>query len=220
MTTTLIVAPHGVDEILGCGGLIAASAAAGGTVETLILFGDGNGLDATRRLASLAAARELGSRPPRHAGFPENRSDTVAVLDIVTVIERTIADTSASEIYVPHRDHLNIDHQAAFNATMIAARPVPRSPIRSILSYEILSSSNWSAPSAEGFQPTRFVDISSKLERKLGALAHYHADMRPPPHSRSYDGVRALARHRGLTVGFEAAEAFGVIRQLVPATAS
>lgn len=215
MTTVLIVAPHGMDEVLGCGGVIAGLAAVGHAVETLVLFGDGTGSDVARRLAGPAAAEELGSRPPRYAGFPENRSDTVALLDVVGAIERTISQTGASEIYVPHRDHLNIDHQAAFNAAMIAARPVPLSPVRSILTYEILSSSDWAAPSALGFQPARFVDISTSLETKLKALAHYDADMRPPPHSRSYDGVRALARHRGLTVGFEAAEAFGVVRQLV-----
>lgn len=215
MTNVLIVSPHGMDEVLGCGGLMAGLAAAGHVVETLVLFGDGTGADAARRLAGPAAANELGSRPPHYVGFPENRSDTIPLLDVVGAVERAIAQTGASEIYVPHRDHLNIDHQATFNAAMIAARPVPKAPIRSILTYEILSSSDWAAPSGAGFQPVRFVDISRNLERKLKALAHYDADMRPTPHSRSYDGVRALARHRGLTVGCEAAEAFGVVRQLV-----
>jgi hypothetical protein len=38
--------------------------------------------------------------------------------------------------------------------------------------------------------------------------------MRPAPHARSIEAVRAQARVRGSSVGVEAAEAFMVIRQV------
>lgn len=213
--TVLVVAPHGMDEVLGCGGTIARLAASGRRIETLVLFGDGTGLDAQRRAAGPAAAARLGSSAPRYAGFPENRSDTIPLVEIVSVVERSITEFQASELYVSHGGNLNIDHQAAFRATVTAARPVPRSPVRSIYAYEVLSSTDWAPPSVLAFQPTRFVDITATLDAKLEALAHYAGDLRPSPHSRSVEGVRALAQHRGMTVGFTAAEAFAVVRELI-----
>lgn len=213
--TVLVVAPHGMDEVLGCGGTIARLAAAGRRVEMLVLFGDGTGLDAHRRAAGPTAATRLGSNVPRYAGLPENRSDTIPLVEIVAIVERAIAEVQASELYVSHGGNLNIDHQTAFRATVTAARPVPRSPVRAIYAYEILSSTDWAPPSASSFQPTRFLDIAATLDAKLAALACYAGDLRPAPHARSVEGVRALAQHRGMTVGFAAAEAFTVVRELV-----
>lgn len=214
MTTVLVVAPHGMDELLGCGGTISGLLAAGRKVQTLVLFGDGTGADGHRRNAAHAAASLLGTAAPHYASFPENRGDSVPLLDIVTIVESAISTLQAGEIYIPHGDNLNVDHQTAFRAAVTAARPAPRSPVRAIYAYEVLSSTDWAPPSGNYFQPTRFSDISSTLESKIAALACYASDLRDAPHSRSIDGVRALARHRGFSVGFEAAEAFVVIRQL------
>ena len=213
--TTLIIAPHGMDEVLGCGGTIARLSAEGVTVETLVLFGDGTGLDLARRPAGAAAAKILGGAAPRYAGFAENRGDTMALLDVVAAVERTIAEIRPSEMYVPHGGNLNIDHQVTYRAAVTAARPVPGLPIAAIYAYEVLSSTDWAPSSPSPFQPNRFVDISATLEKKLAALQCYAAEMRAPPHSRSYDGVGSLARSRGFSVGLAAAEAFMVSRQIV-----
>lgn len=214
MTAVLVVAPHGMDELLGCGGTIGGLLATGRKVQTLVLFGDGTGADEHRRNAGHAAARLLGTDAPLYASLPENRGDSVPLLDIVTIVERTISILQPGEIYIPHSGNLNVDHQTAFRAAVTAARPVPRSPVRAIYAYEILSSTDWAPPSGDNFQPTRLSDISSTLESKIAALSCYAHDLRDAPHSRSIDGVRALARHRGFSVGLEAAEAFVVIRQL------
>src|SRR5688572_4209499 len=105
-----------MDEVLGCGGTIARYASAGRPVQTLVLFGDGSGADTQRRAAGSAAAKWLGSQVPRYAGFPENRSDTLPLVEIVAVVERAIAEFQASEIYVSHGGNLNIDHQTSFRA--------------------------------------------------------------------------------------------------------
>ena len=39
----------------------------------------------------------LGAEPPRFAGFPENRSDTVGLGEVVAVIERTVAELQAGD---------------------------------------------------------------------------------------------------------------------------
>ena len=61
----------------------------------------------------------------------------------------------------------------------------------------------------------RFAIKGRTLERKMAALACYESELRPFPHARSIEGVGALAKWRGATMGCAAAEAFDVIRQRV-----
>ncbi|MFM2129495.1 MAG: hypothetical protein RL477_1041 [Pseudomonadota bacterium] len=214
MATVLVVAPHGMDEVLGCGGTIARHAAAGDRVETLVLFGQGQGLDAGRRTAAPAAAAILGSQAPVFAGFPENRADTVALVDVIAAVEKAIADQRPDTLYVSHGGNLNIDHRIAFQAAVTAARPVPGHPVDRIYAYEVVSSTEWAPPQIGApFLPSRFVDIGAFEARKFEALACYGAELREAPHARSIEGIRAQLRRHGHSVGYPAAEAFVVIRE-------
>jgi LmbE family N-acetylglucosaminyl deacetylase len=216
--TVLVISPHALDEVLGCAGIMATHAANGDRVELLILFGDGTGRDAPRRIAADKAARLLGSRPPRFAGFPENRSDTVPLVDVIGAVERCVAEVKPELVYVPFGGSLNIDHRTTFRASVTALRPVPGANVKTIYAYEILSSSEWAPPGmSAAFRPARFVDISAQLDKKLEAVEAYGAEMRPTPHARSLDAVRVLAQQRGFTVGFAAAEAFEIVRDIRPA---
>lgn len=211
----LVVAPHGLDEVLGCGGAIALHSAAGRRVHVLVLCGDGTGLDGQRREAAVQAATLLGADPPRFAGFPENRSDTIGLGEVVGAVERTVAELKPGTVYVSHGGNLNIDHQTAFRATATALRPMPGGPVADFLTYEIPSSTDWAPPGfGEPFRPSRFVDIAPVLDKKLAALELYAFDMRPEPHARSIAAVANVARARGASVGLAAAEAFAVLRQI------
>jgi LmbE family N-acetylglucosaminyl deacetylase len=212
----LIVAPHALDEVLGCGGAIALHAAAGRPVHVLVLCGDDSGHDGKRRDAAVQAMALLGAQPPRFCGFPENRSDTVPLTDIVSVIERTTGELRPSTVYVSNGSNLNIDHQIAFRAAATALRPLPGSPVAEFYGYEIPSSTDWApAGFGEAFRPTHFVEITHVLERKLKALEIYSFDMRAEPHARSPASVENLARARGASIGVFTAEAFTVLRTIV-----
>jgi LmbE family N-acetylglucosaminyl deacetylase len=211
--SVLVIAPHGLDEALGCGGVMARHADGGDSVDVLIVCGDGTGRDAARRVSAQKAAQILGARAPRFTGFPENRSDTVPLLEIVGAIERCVLEIKPEIVYVSHGGNLNVDHQTCFRAAVTALRPVPGSSVRAIYAYEILSSTDWAPEGAgEAFVPNRFVEITAQLDRKVEALQAYGDEMRPAPHSRSIEGAKALARVRGGTVGFDAAEAFLLVR--------
>lgn len=81
--------------------------------------------------------------------------------------------------------------------------------------FGTLSSTEWaSSDMSSAFRPTRFVDISSTLETKQAALKCCEAEMRPFPHSRSFQAAEHLARLRDSSVGLEAVEAFHVIREI------
>jgi LmbE family N-acetylglucosaminyl deacetylase len=216
MAVVLVVSPHAMDEALGCGGTMARHVEAGDKVETLVLFGDGSGMDAKRRLAAPAAAAVLSSAPPRFVGMPENRSDTLPLVDVIAAIEKAVAELLPQTLYVPHGGNLNIDHQTAFRAALTAARPVPGAKVRAIYAYEVPSSTEWAPVGVSPpFLPTRFVDITATLPKKMRALDCYAAELRDAPHSRSVAGIRALAQLRGHNAGMTAAEAFMVVREIV-----
>jgi len=59
------------------------------------------------------------------------------------------------------------------------------------------------------------VDTSSTITKQLEALSCYAEELRPWPHPRSAEALRARAAWRGATVGVEAAEAFMLGRRLV-----
>lgn len=211
----LVIAPHALDEVLGCGGTVARHTAAGRKVHILVLSGNGEGLDAKRREAAGKVAALLGAEPPRFAGFPENRTDTVPLGDIVSVIEKTVTELKPSTVYVGHGGNLNIDHQTVFRAAATALRPMPGGSVAEFLAYEIASATDWApAGFGEPFRPTSFVDIGPTLPLKMQALELYAFDMRPEPHARSIKALENLARARGATVGLAAAEAFAVLRMI------
>ena len=226
-TSVLVVAAHPDDEVLGVGGTVARHADGGDQVHTLILAegltARGTGLDraaATVALndlqaAALKAASVLGALPPRFAGLPDNRMDTMPLLDIVKYVEAMIADVSPTVVYTHHGGDLNVDHRIVHQAVLTACRPLPGCPVQAIYAFETVSSTEWGSPAlGKPFIPNRFVILGEQLGRKLLALECYASEMRAFPHPRSIESIEALARVRGSSIGAAAAEAFSVVREI------
>lgn len=221
--SVLVIAAHPDDEVLGCGGAILHHTRLGHRVTTLFLA-DGVGsrdqstaqaLD-RRRAAARKAAETLGSEAPRFLDFPDNRLDTVPLLDVVKAVETVVADVSPSLVYTHHAGDLNIDHRICHQAALTACRPMPGCEVSTICTFEVPSSTEWAFPSAgPGFQPNRYIDISGTLAAKLEALESYGEELRPFPHPRSPENVAALAKSRGAAVGVAAAEAFVIVRDVI-----
>ncbi|MGD1875913.1 MAG: PIG-L deacetylase family protein [Kiloniellaceae bacterium] len=223
----LIVAAHPDDEVLGVGGTVARHAGAGDRVHTLILAegstsrsgqrdtgAHGDAIAALKE-AARAAARCLGGEAPRFAGLPDNRMDGLELLDVVKEVETVVQEVAPAIVYTHHGGDLNVDHRIAHQAVLTACRPLPGTTLEAIYCFETVSSTEWATPDiGRPFVPNHFVDIAGQLEQKRQALACYQAEMRPFPHARSVEAVEHLARFRGASVGFEAAEAFTVARQL------
>lgn len=215
----LVVAAHSDDEVLGCGGTIAKHAMDGDEVK-LVLMADGTKSrpgasreDYRKRIeASHAAAKILGIKDICQLDFPDNAMDSVPILEIVQKFEKTIGGFSPEIVYTHHQGDLNVDHRISSQVVMTAFRPMPLSPVKQILSFEVVSSTDWAGPGFQAFHPNLYVDISDYLEKKMEALASYRMEMADSPHSRSFEHVQALARHRGFSVGKFAAEAFAVLR--------
>lgn len=221
----LILAAHPDDEVLGCGGTIAKLADEGATIHVAFLA-DGvysrSGEQTIqqeelqiRRTASRKACDILGVKSLSFGDFPDNRMDTVALLDLTKAIESLIAEHQPDIVFTHHAGDLNIDHRRMHEAVVTACRPQHGHPVKTLLSFEVPSSTEWQLTgSAPPFTPNWFVDISKTLNRKMAALEAYAAELRDWPHPRSKQGVEHLAHWRGATVGVDAAEAFILGRQL------
>ncbi len=217
----VIIAAHPDDEVLGCAGVIAKHVESGDAVHVIFMT---NGVDSrdtssvndieNRQMATQGAADILGIASVQNFDFPDNKMDTVPLLDIVQSIEHVINELHTEIIYTHHIGDLNIDHQITHKATITACRPQSGFPVEEIYAFEVPSSTEWQTPGYLPFVPSVYIDISSQIEIKRKALEAYEEEMRQPPHSRSIDNIIRLNALRGNSVGMDYAEAFVLIRMV------
>jgi len=217
-----VIAAHPDDEILGCGGTISRFAAEGSEVFILIL---GQGV-ASRHTAGYAVSKKIaelrrcGKRAASRVkakvidflDFPDNRFDTVSLLDIIKAVEMSLDAIKPDTVFTHSACDLNVDHQITAQAVITATRPLSNTAVHNVYAFEVLSSSEWNF--GRPFTPNVFIDISSHIEAKKKAMAEYVSEIRKHPHPRSLKSIEALASYRGSQAGFSYAEAFSLIRAI------
>lgn len=222
----LIVAAHPDDEVLGCGGTIARLAQEGHSTFIAIL-GEGITSRYSQRDEAdhslIEALHERGRDAARIMGvndvfmydLPDNRFDTVPLLDIIKIVEGLIEKLQPQVIYTHHGGDLNVDHVLTHRAVLTATRPITGQIVKEILAFEVPSSTEWGfAQFQPVFRPTVFVDIADSLERKIEAMQSYESEARDFPHPRSPDALRAIAQRWGSVAGLQSAEAFELVRSI------
>jgi LmbE family N-acetylglucosaminyl deacetylase len=224
--SVLCVAAHPDDEVLGAGATLARHVDDGDDVHVCILS-DG----VTSRYDDLtesarAEIRQRKKRAERACGelgvdsvsfhdFPDNKFDTVPLLDIVQTVEGEIETVDPTRIYTHHHGDLNIDHERTARAVATATRPLPDTTIEEILLFPTLSSSEWSLPTADNaFQPTTFINVDGYEQQKIDALSVYETELREHPHPRSAGNVRRAIKLWGSTAGVPASEPFELLRSV------
>lgn len=225
--TNLVIAAHPDDEVLGCGGTIARLANEGESVYVAILGegitsrfesrddADRDSLDLLNE-SSKKSAEFLGVKELFRYSLPDNRFDTVPLLDVVKLVEDLVERVKPQRIFTHHCGDLNVDHSITFRATVTAVRPIEGGSVKSIYMYEVPSATEWSfGKIGARFTPNAFVDVHNMLDRKLEAMGMYETELRAFPHPRSGEALRAAAVRWGSVAGFEAAEAFELFRELI-----
>ena len=210
----LAIAAHPDDEVLGCGGTLALHARAGDEVSAVIAcegeslrYGPGGvgQTDHTRR-----AAEVLGLVESRQLGFPDQRLDTLSLLELITPLERVVREVRPTVVYCQFGSDANRDHELLFRAALVATRPL-EACIEGVYVFDTASSTEWGYPRA--FNPDTWVDISETLEQKLCAMACYESEVRPYPHPRPLDALRHRGRAWGNQCCMDAAEVFMTVRR-------
>ncbi len=222
----LIVAAHPDDEVLGCGGTAARLAREGHSVFLSIL---GEGITSRSKeraeadsaaIQSLHAcsqrvAKMLGAQQLSLHGLPDNRFDSIPLLDVIKIVESFIEQRRPAAVYTHHGGDLNVDHQIVSRAVLTATRPTEGHPVRDVYMFEVPSSTEWAFQQlSPAFKPNVFVDISESLEAKLRGMDEYESEARQFPHPRSGEALSAIARRWGSVVGCRAAEAFELARSI------
>ena len=211
----LVIAAHPDDETLGMGGTIHKLSLLGSRVRVIFLS-DGVGsrdeiresVD-SRRAAAISALRFLNCSDVHFYDFPDNSMDSVPLIDIVKTVEKSINDFEPAVLFTHFPHDLNVDHRITSQACLVAARPKVNRNIKSLLYFEVQSSTEWNFGSSQ-FIPNMFVDISDSFGFKVHALKEYQVEIEAFPEARSFAGIEARSTVRGVTVGVSKAEAFQI----------
>jgi LmbE family N-acetylglucosaminyl deacetylase len=217
----IVIAPHPDDEILGCGGTIAAHCAAGDHV-TVVLLTRGNpaifppDLIARTREEFRQVHNMLGVREQVLLDFLAPGLEDVPVYVVADQLRPIIQKARPQVVYTPFGGDLHSDHKVAYTATLVATRPLGGVSVGRVLCYETLSETEWGdVLTQNAFVPNVFHDITEHLETKLTAMACYKSQLREAPHPRNLEVIRMLAGVRGAVCGLHAAEAFSLVREIV-----
>ena len=223
----LVIGAHPDDEILGCGGVMAKLRKRGAAVRVLFV-GEGSSCRFSaadrhnpecsvaigeRQKAARTALARIGVEEMTFLDAACGQFDTIPLIEIGKSIESEIAAFGPDTVLTHSHVDANNDHRITFQAALQATRPGALNHVASVLSYEVLTSTEWRF--VESFLPNYFVSIEDEIEAKVDAMAAYTTETKPFPFPRSAENIRALAMLRGAQAGVSFAEAFHVVRGIL-----
>lgn len=212
----LVIAPHPDDEVLGCGGTIAKYSRASHRVYLCIVTcaytPDWTKEFIRDRPKQVKEANDiLGIKKTYFLNFPTVKLDTIPRKELNNAIYRIVETVEPDILFIPHRGDLNLDHRLVFEAALVALRPTD-CIIKKVLSYET-TETDWGRQ-IEPFRPNVYEDIGDTFKKKIEAMKVYKSELRQYPHPRSLEGIKVLAKKRGIESGLKMAEAFMLIREV------
>jgi LmbE family N-acetylglucosaminyl deacetylase len=201
--SVVCVGGHPDDPESGCAGTLTRYAEAGHQATVIYLTrgergiaGQSNEAAAQTRTAECeAACRVMGAKPVFAGQIDGSTEVTRAWVDRMREL---LAAESPDVVLTQWPIDTHMDHQVASLLTIRACLALPRRP--EVYFFEVNTGSQ-----SLGFTPNRYVDVTSVLDKKKGALLAH----------RSQDGEgiwrehhEIIARFRGREAGVRAAEAF------------
>ena len=225
----MVVVAHPDDELLGLGGTMNKLIHEYNCNIRVVILGEGLTSRADSRDPEkwskelevhktniLEAQKAIGYQSVGIYDFPDNRFDTVALLDIIKAVEKEKKAFQPEVIFTHHGGDVNIDHQRTFEAVITATRPMKHETVKTIITFETPSGTEWRANTdPRHFLPNLFVAISEdNLKAKIKGMECYEFEKRPYPHPRSPKALTILAQRWGVAVGKIYAEAFCLIRNI------
>lgn len=225
----MVVVAHPDDELLGLGGTLNKLITDYNVLTHLVILGEGITSRSDIRDVNLwekeleihhsniyKAQNAIGYHTLSLFDFPDNRFDSVDLLDLIKAVEKEKNEFIPSVIFTHHGGDLNIDHQRTFEAVMTSCRPMESEFVKTIITFETPSGTEWRASTdPKHFLPNLYFQISEEnLEAKIKGMESYEFESRPFPHPRSPEALRIYAQRNGINVGVSLAEAFCLIRQI------
>jgi LmbE family N-acetylglucosaminyl deacetylase len=216
-----VIAAHPDDELLGAGGTLARHVLAGDEVHAIVVA-DGAGsrypaeLVSTLEKQARRAAEVIGFTSLRFLSLPDQRLDTVPLIELTQRLEGVLDEIGPGAVYTHFPEDVNADHGAVARCAWTACRPYARPEVRKFAVFETPSSTEWAWPMpGTDFRPSLYVDVTDTLEVKVAAMECYETELRDYPHPRSSRALRERAAYWGSHIGRPAAEPFVVLREVV-----
>lgn len=214
----LILSPHADDEILGCGGFISKYSRKNFHISVLILTNANKGapeLYPAREITKLRneakkANKTIGTNKLYFENLPAINLNNFPSYKITAIIDKYIARINPHIILIPSKNDIHEDHKIIFKAAKVSIRPNRKSNLKKILSYEVLSETEWNED-GKNFNPNYFIDLQkSDINKKVKAFLKYKSQVKKFPHPRSKEGIINLSKIRGSQIFKEFAEAYKV----------
>ena len=214
----LIICPHADDEILGCGGFISKYSKKNYQINVLILTNANKGVPEiyspeeirTIRNEANVANKLVGTKKIFFENLPAINLNIYPIYKITNIIDKYIKEVNPEIVLIPSLNDIHDDHKIVFKAAKISMRPNRKSNIKKILSYEVVSETEWNEQ-GKSFNPNYFVSLKKvDINNKVKAFLKYKSQVKKFPHPRSKEGIINLSRVRGSQVFEEYAEAFKV----------
>ncbi len=221
MKKVLVIAAHPDDEVLGIGGTVRKHVNQGDCVWCIILGEGMTSRNITDKAVldelhndTLVSAKVLGYEKVIFSNFPDNKFDSVPLLQVTQEIEKYIDLFKPEIVYTHHSGDLNIDHRITYEATVTATRPIGDYTVQEVYTFETPSSTEWNfAKQDVAFVPNVFNDISTTIKDKIKAMGCYTSELREYPHPRSLKALEIIAAKWGTVVGKEYVEALCLVRK-------
>jgi LmbE family N-acetylglucosaminyl deacetylase len=225
----LVVVAHPDDELLGLGASMHRLIQEENCTIRTVILGEGITSRSDKRSPEQwkqelkihrqnieEARKAIGYSSVGIYNFPDNRFDTVALLDIIKVIEKEKEIFKPEIIFTHHGGDLNIDHQRTFEAVITATRPMEQEIVKTVITFETPSGTEWIASSdPRNFSPNLFIEVKQEnLRAKVRGMESYEFEKRIYPHPRSPRALEILSQFRGQSIGVEYAESFCIIRSI------
>lgn len=225
----MLVVAHPDDELLGQGATMHRLIHEYGAQTHVVILGEGitsrsNTRDTEKWKRELKIHRgnikkaqaAIGYHSVSIYDFPDNRFDTIALLDIIKVIEKEKQVFQPEIIFTHHGGDLNIDHQRTFEAVVTATRPMEQEIVKTIITFETPSGTEWQATTdPRHFLPNLFISVSGDdIEAKIKGMECYEFEKRAYPHPRSPEALKVQAQRWGIAIGKDFAEAFHLVRSI------
>ena len=132
------------------------------------------------------------------------------IYKITNVLNKYLDDIKPEILLIPSSNDIHDDHKIIFRAAKVAARTNKKSKLKKILSYEVLSETEWNE-NEQAFSPNYYVSLSkADINNKVKAFLKYKTQIKKYPHPRSKEGIINLSKVRGSSVFLNYAEAFKV----------
>ncbi|KJS15921.1 MAG: GlcNAc-PI de-N-acetylase [Peptococcaceae bacterium BRH_c4b] len=216
MAAVLVVAPHPDDETIGCSGTIFRHIEQGYKVYWLIITNmkENNDYREIREKEINTVSKIYGFSSVYRLGFPTSELDTLPLNVLINSVSYVIEEIKPKIVYIPYRGDIHSDHTIVFDVMVASTKNFRHPYIKRILAYETISETDFNInPDNNGFRPNVFVDIFDYLDKKVEILNIYSSEVNEFPFPRSEKALRALATLRGVVAGFNAAEAFMLLKE-------